>query len=87
LIDPLVEYQVFWGDAPVFILEIKTGPKLGLLSAREEADLQNRVLRDLAGICPLSKLHGNSAIGTESCFYIAEDRFDSFEILITIKCY
>lgn len=29
----LVEYQVFSGDVPVFILEIKTGPKLGLVSA------------------------------------------------------
>ena len=73
-IDILVEYwQVFWGDAPVFILEIRTGPKLGLVSAREEADLQiRRRLRDLIGICPLSKLHAISAIGTKLCFYTAE---------------
>jgi hypothetical protein len=71
----IVEYQVFWGVAPIFILEIKTGPKLGLLSAREEADHQiRRRLRDLVGICPLSKLHAVSAIGTKLCFYIAEDR-------------
>jgi hypothetical protein len=64
---------VFWGDAPVFILEIKTGPKLGLVSAREEADLQiRRRLRDLIGICPFSKLHAISAIGTKLCFYTAE---------------
>jgi hypothetical protein len=64
-IDFVVEYQVFWGDAPVFILEIKTGPKLGLVSAREEADLQIRSrVRDLVSICPLScKLHAVSAIG------------------------
>lgn len=69
----LVEYQVFWGDAPVFILEIKTGPKLGLVSAREEADIQIRKrLRDLRGVCPLSKLHAISAIGTKLCFYTAE---------------
>lgn len=74
-IDFIVEYKVFWGDAPVFILEIKSGPKLGLLSAREEADLQiRRRLRDLVGICPLSKLHAVSAIGTKLCFYTAEDR-------------
>ena len=55
-IDFLVEYQVFWGDVPVFILGIKTGPKLGLMSAREEADLQVRKrLRDLISICPLPK--------------------------------
>ncbi|KIJ95504.1 hypothetical protein K443DRAFT_682951 [Laccaria amethystina LaAM-08-1] len=72
-IDFLAEYQVFWGDAPVFILEIKTGPKLGLVSAREEADLQIRTcLRDLIGICPLSKLHAISAIGTKLCFYTVE---------------
>ncbi|KAI9511913.1 hypothetical protein F5148DRAFT_1167416 [Russula earlei] len=71
--DFLVEYQVFWGDVPVFILEIKTGPELGLVSAREEADLQiRRRLRDLIGICPLSKLHAISAIGTKLCFYTAE---------------
>lgn len=69
------EYQVFWGDAPVFILEIKTGTKLGLLSAREESDLRfRRRLRDLVGICPLSKLRGVSAIGTKLCFYTADDR-------------
>jgi hypothetical protein len=69
----LVEYQRFWGDAPVFILEIKTGPKLGLVPAQEEADLQiRRRLRDLVGICPLSKLHAISAIGTKLCFYTAE---------------
>ncbi|KAF8235420.1 hypothetical protein L208DRAFT_1392606 [Tricholoma matsutake] len=74
-IDFIVEYQVFWGDAPVFILEIKTGPKLGLLSAREEADLQiRRRLRDLVGICPLPKLNAVSAIGTKLCFYTADDR-------------
>jgi hypothetical protein len=68
----LVEYQVFGGDAPVFILEIKTGPKLGLISAREEADLQiRRHLRDLVGICPLSELHAVSAIGTKLCLYTA----------------
>jgi len=56
-----------------FILEIKTGPKLGLVSAREEADLQIRTrLRDLIDICPLSKLHAISAIGTKLCFYTAE---------------
>jgi len=72
-IDILVEYQVFWGDAPVFILEIRTGPKVGLVSAREEADLQiRRRLRDLIGVCPLSKLHAISAIGTKLCFYTAE---------------
>ena len=69
----LVEYQVFWGDALVFILEIKTGPKLDLVSAREQADLQIcTCLRDLIGICPLSKLHVISAIGTKLCFYTAE---------------
>ena len=73
-IDFMIEYQVFWGDAPVFILEIKAGPKLGLVSAREEADLQiRRRLRDLVGICPLSKLHAVSAIGTKLCFYAAEN--------------
>ena len=62
-IDFLVEYQVFWGDVPVFILGIKTGPKLGLMSAREEADLQVRKrLRDLISICPLPKLHAVSGI-------------------------
>jgi hypothetical protein len=72
-IDILVEYQVFWGDAPVFILEIRTEPKLGLVSAREEADLQiRRRLRDLIDVCPLSKLHAISAIGTRFCFYTAE---------------
>jgi hypothetical protein len=55
------------------VLEIKTGPKLGLISAREEADLQiRRRLRDLVGICPLSELHAVSAIGTKLCFYTAE---------------
>jgi hypothetical protein len=64
---------VFWGDVPVFILEIKTGPKLDLLSAREEADLQTRRrLRDLVGICPLSKLHAVSAFGTKLCFYTTD---------------
>jgi len=68
-----VEYQVFWGDAPVFILKIQTGPKLGLVSAREEADLQIcRRLRDLIGICPHSKLHAISAISTKLCFCTAE---------------
>ena len=72
-IDFLVEYQVFWGDVPVFILGIKTGPKLGLMSAREEADLQVRKrLRDLISICPLPKLHAVSAFGTKLCFYTAE---------------
>ena len=72
-IDFLVEYQVFWGDVLVFILEIKAGPKLGLVSAREEADLQlRRRVRDLIGIFPLSKLHAISAIGTKLCFYTAE---------------
>lgn len=46
--DFLVHCQVFWGDVPVSILEIRTGRKLGLVSAREEADLQIRKrLRDL----------------------------------------
>jgi hypothetical protein len=72
-IDFIVEYQVFWGDAPVFILEIKTGPKLGLVSAREEADMQIRKrLRDLVAICPLPTLHAVSAIGTKLCFYTAQ---------------
>ena len=72
-IDFVVEYQVFWGDAPVFILEIKTGPKLRLVSAREEADHQiRRRLRDLIGICPLPALHAVSAIGTKLCFYTAQ---------------
>ncbi|KAF8220847.1 hypothetical protein L208DRAFT_1416021, partial [Tricholoma matsutake] len=62
-IDFIVEYQVFWGDAPVFIVEIKTGPKLGLLH-----------LRGLVGICPLSKLNAVSAIGTKLCFYTTDDR-------------
>jgi len=67
-----MEYQVFWGDAPIFILEIRTGPKLGLLSAREDADLQiRRRLTDLVGICPLPKLHAVSAMGTKLCFYTA----------------
>ena len=50
-------YQILWGKAPVFVLGIKTRPKLGLISAREEADFQiRRHLRDLWGTCPLPKL-------------------------------
>ena len=73
-IDFLVEYQVLWENAnvPVFILEIETGPKLGLVSVRE-ADIRIRKrLRDLISFCPLSKLHAVSAIGTKLCFYTAE---------------
>ncbi|KAF8805894.1 hypothetical protein BYT27DRAFT_6650883 [Phlegmacium glaucopus] len=72
-IDFRMEYHLFWRDAPVIILEIKTEPKLGLVSAREEADLQiRRCLRDLIGVCSFSKLHGG-AISTKLCFYTAED--------------
>ena len=71
-IDILVEFQVFWEDVPVFILDIKAEPKLSLMSAREEADIQIRYcLIDLIGICPLSKIHAVSAMGTELCFYTA----------------
>ncbi|KAF8228267.1 hypothetical protein L208DRAFT_1404198, partial [Tricholoma matsutake] len=63
-IDFIVEYQVFWGDAPVFIVEIKTGPKLGLLSAREEAK-KTLIFKFLNAV---------SAIGTKLCFYTADDR-------------
>jgi len=71
----LVDFQpeTFSGDVPVFILDIKSGSKLGLASAREEADLQIRKrLRVLSDICPLSQLHAVSAIGTKLCFYTAE---------------
>ena len=58
---------------PVFILEIETGPKLGLVSVREEADIRIRKrLRDLISFCPLSKLHAVSAMGTKLRFYTAE---------------
>ena len=68
------DYQVFWGEVPVFILGIKTGPNLGLMSAREEADLQiRRCLRDLMSICPPPRLHAFRAICTKLCFYTAED--------------
>ncbi|KIM37625.1 hypothetical protein M413DRAFT_76874 [Hebeloma cylindrosporum] len=73
-IDFLVEYLVFWENVPVFILDIRAGPKLGLVSAREEADLQiRRRLRDLIDICPLPKLYAISAMGTKLCFYTAEN--------------
>ena len=32
-IDILVEFQVFWENVPVFILDIKAEPKLSLMSA------------------------------------------------------
>ena len=57
-------------NVPVFILEIETGPKLGLVSVREEADIRIwKRLRDLISFCPLSKLHAVSAMGTKLRFY------------------
>lgn len=63
-----------WEGVPVFLLQIKTGSQLGVVSAREAADRQmRRRLTDLVDACPLPKFHGVSAIGTMFCFYLVED--------------
>jgi hypothetical protein len=67
-------YEVIWGDNPVFVLELKSPAALATISGREEADDQmRRRLADLMAACPLSQLHGVSAIGTRLSFYILDN--------------
>ena len=67
------EFQVRWVDVVVFILEIRMGSKLGLMSERKVADFQIRKrLGDLVDDFPLPKLHAVSAFGTKLCFYSIE---------------
>lgn len=69
-IDFVIEYLVLENDLPVFILEIKEPSKINLLSSRQEADIQMRKrLRDLVQRCPIDKLNGVSAFGSQLSFY------------------
>lgn len=72
--DFYVEYHILVREnVVVFILEIKSGPRLPSLGARQEADDQiRRCLLDLTDLCPLPKLRAVSAFGTQLCFYEAE---------------
>ena len=57
----------------VFILEVKSGPRLPSLGARQEADdhIRRRLL-ELTDLCTLPKLRAVCAFGTKLCFYEAE---------------
>ncbi|KAJ7444985.1 hypothetical protein B0H11DRAFT_2203500 [Mycena galericulata] len=67
-----VEFTLFYNHMPVLLLQIKAPDLLKWTSAREEADTESRRrLRDLAPLCPLSKLYAISAFGTKLRFYVA----------------
>ena len=80
-VDFIIEFHVLYNDVPVFVVEVKAPSVFVYPSTREEADVQIRShLRDLVGQCPLSKLHGVSAIGTKLCFYSAHQTQNSLAI-------
>ncbi|EJD08434.1 uncharacterized protein FOMMEDRAFT_25505 [Fomitiporia mediterranea MF3/22] len=68
--DWFVEFEVFFNNYPVFILELKKPTDIRYVSKRDEADEQiRRRLADLRRDCPIPKLHAVSAMGPRLCFY------------------
>jgi len=72
-VDFNVEYHILLEHVVVFLLEVKSDPRITSLGARQEADNQiHHCLLELTGLCPLPKLRAVSAFGTQLCFYEAE---------------
>ncbi|KAF8554396.1 hypothetical protein OG21DRAFT_1412610 [Imleria badia] len=68
--DYILSFEILYENKPVFILQLKNPADLRFISLRQEADMQIRErLDDLADQCPISTLHGVSAMGTRLCFY------------------
>jgi hypothetical protein len=71
-IDFLIEYTVSFHDFPVLVIEINAPSRLRLMSAQDEVDIQIRKrLADLT-LCPLPRLRGFSAFGSDLCYYYKE---------------
>lgn len=76
-IDFVIEYLIEVQNKPVLILEIKSPSNIKFLSKRQEADNQiRRRLRDIADLCPLDKLYGISAFGTDIRAYNIDKNYD-----------
>lgn len=72
-LDFYVEYHILRENVVIFVQEIKCGPRLDQLGARQEADDQlRRRLLERTEQCPLPTLRAVSAFGTHMCFYEAQ---------------
>lgn len=76
-IDFVIEYLIEIQNRPVLILEIKSPNSIKFLSKRQEADNQiRRRLRDIVDLCPLERLYGVSAFGTDICIYNIDKNYE-----------
>ncbi|KIO24253.1 hypothetical protein M407DRAFT_26367 [Tulasnella calospora MUT 4182] len=68
--DFLISIDVYIGNKPVLLVELKKPNNLRYISRREDADMQlRRRLRDLVRDCPIPTMYGISAFGSRVCFY------------------